>query len=267
MPRFLIFIAGLLFAGATVAEERPNVVLIFLDDAGWADFHPFGDPSYETPHVQRLADQGGRYNSFFVPQAICSASRASLMTGCYPGRTKMFGAHAPRERGLDPKWMTMGQVFQQAGYQTGWFGKWHLGDTYPDRPMDRGFDKSIWHKGWGLQSEIEFDNDYYETRYIDSLNVKQSTKYCSNLWFDEAMDWMGEMNDKDKPFLTYIALNAPHGPFHSTMQDYKKYEDQVEDESVASFLGMITNIDRNFKRLNAWLDTNNLTRNTKEAEW
>jgi len=76
------------------------------------------------------------------------------------------------------------------------------------------------------------------------------------------MDWMGEMNDKDKPFLTYIALNAPHGPFHSTMQDYKKYEDQVEDESVASFLGMITNIDRNFKRLNAWLDTNNLTRNT-----
>ena len=79
----------------------PNIVVIFLDDAGWSDFRPFGTPAYPTPHVDELASEGCRFNNFYVPQAVCSASRAALLTGCWPGRTQMFGAHGPRARGLE----------------------------------------------------------------------------------------------------------------------------------------------------------------------
>ncbi|MFC1636562.1 sulfatase-like hydrolase/transferase, partial [Planctomycetota bacterium] len=78
--------------------KPPNVVIIFLDDSGWADFQPFGTPSYKTPNVERLAKEGCRFDQFYVPQAVCSASRSALLSGCYPGRTKVFGAHGPKAR-------------------------------------------------------------------------------------------------------------------------------------------------------------------------
>ena len=124
------------------AVRKPNVVIIFLDDSGWADFHPFGKPPYPTPNVERLARQGCAFRNFYVPQAICSASRSALLTGCYPGRTKMFGAHGPRARGVDPGFATIGQVMQKAGYKTAVFGKWHIGDQPDTRPPARGFDES-----------------------------------------------------------------------------------------------------------------------------
>ena len=95
--------------------KKPNFVFIFLDDSGWADFHPFGSPAYHTPNVERLAAEGCRFNNFYVPQAICSASRSALLSGCYPGRTKVVGAHGPGARGLDPKYETLGQVMKSAG--------------------------------------------------------------------------------------------------------------------------------------------------------
>ena len=100
--------------GAVAA--KPNVVIIFLDDSGYADFHPFGNPPYPTPNVERLAKQGCAFHNFYVPQAICSASRSALLTGCYPGRTKMFGAHGPGARGVDPQFATLGQVLRKAGH-------------------------------------------------------------------------------------------------------------------------------------------------------
>src|SRR5215469_924240 len=108
------------FAGSLKAQSArpPNFVLIFLDDSGWADFHPFGNPAYRTPNVERLAGQGCAFHNFYVTQAVCSASRSSLLSGCYPGRTKVFGAIGPRARGLDPKYATMGEVFHSRGYRT-----------------------------------------------------------------------------------------------------------------------------------------------------
>src|SRR6516165_6835399 len=124
------------------SEKLPNFVLIFLDDSGWADFKPFGSPAYRTPHVEQLASEGCRFNNFYVPQAVCSASRSALLSGCYPGRTKVFGAHGPRARGLDPKYATLGQVMKSRGYATAVFGKWHIGDQPDTRPPARGFDES-----------------------------------------------------------------------------------------------------------------------------
>src|SRR4051812_40393328 len=85
-------------ARAAADGATPNFVIILLDDSGWSDFHPFGAPAYQTPNVERLASQGCRFNNFYVPQAICSASRSALLSGCYPSRTKVFGAHGPRAR-------------------------------------------------------------------------------------------------------------------------------------------------------------------------
>ena len=103
--------------------KKPNVVIIFLDDSGYSDFNPFGKVDIETPNVQQLANEGVRYTNFHVPQAVCSASRSALMTACYPGRTKVFGAHGPNEKCLDTIFPTMGEIFKTAGYKTGLFGK------------------------------------------------------------------------------------------------------------------------------------------------
>ena len=133
--------------------QKPNIVIIFLDDSGYSDFHPFGNPPYPTPNVDKLVSQGCQFHDFYVPQAICSASRSALLSGCYPGRTRVFGAHPPGARGLDPKFATMGQVLKTAGYRTAVFGKWHIGDQPDTRPPARGFDESC-----GLM----YSNDMWE---------------------------------------------------------------------------------------------------------
>ncbi|MFP6598484.1 MAG: sulfatase-like hydrolase/transferase, partial [Candidatus Hydrogenedentota bacterium] len=159
MFKFLCILTPILVSISTcftpaIAQDRPpNVVIIFLDDSGWADFQPFGDTAYLTPNVQQLANEGARFNRFYVPQAICSASRSALMTGCYPGRTRMFGAHGPYARGLDPKFDTLGTVLKRRGYSTAIFGKWHIGDLPETRPLARGFDENI-----GLM----YSNDMWE---------------------------------------------------------------------------------------------------------
>ena len=137
----------------SLKNNKPNVVIIFLDDSGWSDFEPFGQKRIKTPNVNRLAQEGVVYRNFYVPQAICSASRAALLTGCYPGRTKVFNAHAPKERGLSPDFPTMAEIYNADGYKTGIFGKWHLGDQEDTRPHQRGFDVS---------SGLMYSNDMWE---------------------------------------------------------------------------------------------------------
>ena len=127
---------------AATTPAKPNIVIIFLDDSGFADFVPFGNPEYPTPNVQKLAAEGCRFTNFHVPQAICSASRGALLTGCYPERTKLFGADGPRSRGMDPKWPTIAQILKPRGYKSAVFGKWHIGDQPETRPPARGFDES-----------------------------------------------------------------------------------------------------------------------------
>ncbi|MEO1994316.1 MAG: sulfatase-like hydrolase/transferase, partial [Planctomycetaceae bacterium] len=138
---------------AAEAAAPPNIVIVFLDDSGWGDFRPFGQPKYDTPHVRKLAEEGRVFKNFYVPQGICSASRSALLSGCYPGRTKIFGAHAPRARGLDPRFATMGEVLKRQGYATAVFGKWHIGDRPETRPPARGFSESC-----GLM----YSNDMWE---------------------------------------------------------------------------------------------------------
>ena len=246
--RLLIFV----FAAGAWAADRPNVIIIFTDDQGYGDLSCHGNPILETPNFDKLHSESVRFDNFHVAP-VCTPSRSELMTGLYAMRNK--AGMVPAGRNLMRRdIVTMPEVFAANGYETGLFGKWHLGDTYPHRPMDRGFQRVVWHKGWGLASEIEYDNDYYYTRYLDEMEVKYSDRFCANLWFDEAMKWMDQQIAAKQPFFSYIALNTPHSPFHALEKDYDKYKDHVDDPNVAHFFGLISNADDNYGRLDSWLE-------------
>ncbi|HMR93359.1 MAG TPA: arylsulfatase, partial [Chitinophagaceae bacterium] len=240
--------------------RRPHVIIVLSDDQGYGDFSIHGNPVLKTPALDQLHNESIRFSNFHVAP-LCTPTRGQLMSGLDAMNNK--ASTVLTGRGLMRRDVAiMPEIFRVNGYRTGIFGKWHLGDSYPDRPMDRGFDKSIWTKGWGLLSETEYDNDYYKTRYMDSLDTKYSGKYCSDLWFDEAMNWMETEKDKGMPLFTYIALNAPHGPFHAPAVDAALYRDKVPDENAANFFGMIANIDQNMQRLDQWLQRTGLKENT-----
>ncbi len=205
---------------ATTNPEKPNVVIIFLDDSGFSDFTPFGQVDIETPNVQKLSEEGVSFTNFHVPQAICSASRSALMTGSYPERTKVFGAHGPKERGLDTIFPTMGEIFKHAGYKTGIFGKWHLGDQPDTRPHARGFQETaglmysndMWKhhpenpEYWGRFPIQYWKNGKVTIEDVGIPEQKQLTK-----WYTEsAVDFINR-NSK-APFLLYLPHSMPHVP-------------------------------------------------------
>jgi arylsulfatase A len=204
----------------TKTNKQPNFVIIFLDDSGWADFKPFGNPNYPTANVQRLAQEGCCFHNFYVPQAVCSASRASLLTGCFPGRTKVFGAHGPEAKGLDPKFATIGEVLKTKGYRTGIFGKWHVGDQPETRPPARGFDESCGlmysNDMWKFHPESpeywgQWPLQFWENGKITIESVTQKEQKMLTTWYTEhAVDFINK--NKENPFFLYVPHSMPHVP-------------------------------------------------------
>jgi arylsulfatase A len=203
------------------AQRRPpNFVIIFLDDAGFADFRPFGEPDYPTPEVERLASQGCVFNNFYVPQAVCSASRSALLTGCYPGRTKVFGAHPPRARGLEPQFATLAEVLKPRGYRTACFGKWHLGDQPDTRPHARGFDESsgIMYSNdmWEFHPErpeafSKYPLHFWENGRVKIERVTPEHQPMFTTWFTEhSVDFIAR--NRNNPFFLYVPHPMPHVP-------------------------------------------------------
>ena len=200
--------------------KQPNFVIIFLDDSGYSDFRPFGQPAYPTPNVERLASQGCRFNNFYVPQAVCSASRSALLSGCYPGRTKVFGAHPPGARGLDPKFATMGEVLKAGGYRTAVFGKWHIGDQPDTRPPARGFDESCGlmysNDMWEFHPEnpkaySKFPLHFWENGTVKIVRMTKEHQPMLTTWYTEhAVDFI--QRNKSNPFLLYVPQSMPHVP-------------------------------------------------------
>ena len=200
--------------------EKPNIVIIFLDDSGWGDFEPFAKSQYSTPNVRQLAEEGRTFHNFYVPQAICSASRGALLTGCYPERTRLFGAHAPRERGLNPAFATIGELLQKNGYKTAFYGKWHIGDHPETRPPERGFDESfgimysndMWAahpsnpERWGRHPLQLWENGAVK---IDSVTAGHQ-KYFTTWFTEKSVDFINR--HKNHPFLLYVPHPMPHVP-------------------------------------------------------
>jgi len=200
-------------------SRQPNFVIMFLDDSGWADFRPFWPTEYPTPNVEKLARQGCCYRQFYVPQAICSASRASLLTGCYPGRTNVFGAIPPRARGLDPSFATFGEVFREAGYTTAVFGKWHVGDQPETRPPARGFDEScglmysndMWRHHPGTRVFDKYPLQFWENGRVIIEDVSPEQQRQLTTWYTEhAVSFIHRHSAE--PFFLYIPHSMPHVP-------------------------------------------------------
>ncbi|MBE0659190.1 MAG: sulfatase-like hydrolase/transferase [Bryobacteraceae bacterium] len=202
------------------SSARPNFVIIFLDDAGYADFHPFARPPYSTPNVARLASEGCRFTNFYVPQAVCSASRSALLSGCFPERTRVFGAHGPRQRGLDPKYATLGNVMQSSGYQTAVFGKWHIGDQDDTRPHARGFSESAGlmysNDMWEFHPENPKAYSKFPLQYWNDgkVTIERVTpdhqQHLTNWYTTRAVDFI--RRNKSNPFLLYVPHSMPHVP-------------------------------------------------------
>jgi arylsulfatase A-like enzyme len=224
-PRSMILAAVLVFTLFSslrlTAAEQPNIVLIFLDDAGYSDFHPFGNPPYETPSVQKLASEGVRYTRFYVPQAVCSASRASLLTGCYPHHTRVVGALGLGAAGLDPKFPTLAEVLKKSGYATAHFGKWHIGDQPATRPMARGFDE---HAGLLVSNDMwrqnpawkQRDSDnalpYWENGAIKIPDIQPEDQKHLTAWATDGATRFIRAQAKKQPFFLYVAHSMPHVP-------------------------------------------------------
>jgi arylsulfatase A-like enzyme len=199
--------------------QKPNIVIIFLDDSGYADFRPFGKTPYPTPNVERLASEGCQFHQFYVPQAICSASRSALLSGCYPGRTGVVGAHSPGARGLDPSFATMGEVLKTAGYRTAVFGKWHIGDQPETRPPARGFDEScglmysndMWEFHPQNPDRFRTPLHFWENGKIKVERMTKKEQPMLTTWYTEhAVDFV--RRNKSNPFLLYVPHSMPHVP-------------------------------------------------------
>lgn len=216
------------------------------DDQGYGDLGCHGNPVIKTPNLDRLYTQSVRLTDFHV-SPTCSPTRAALMTGHYCNRTGVW--HTIMGRSLLRKdEVTMADVFSASGYRAGIFGKWHLGDNYPFRPQDRGFDEVLIHGGGGVgQGPDYWGNDYFDDTYIHNGKLEKFTGYCTDIWFDAAMDFI-EAN-KDRPFFCYLPTNAPHGPYNIAEKYSQPYRDKGVPGNQANFYGMITNIDENMGRL------------------
>jgi arylsulfatase A-like enzyme len=241
------------------SPQKPNVIIILTDDQGYGDFSLYGNPILKTPFMDRLASESTRLTDFHVTP-VCTPTRSQLMTGidCLHNLACAVTAGRTVPRRDFPM---MAEFFRKGGYATGIFGKWHLGHAYPDRPMDKGFDKCIWFKGWGLQSEIEFDNDYASPRYLDGMEEKNASAYCTDFWFGEAIAWMKQQKEKGKPFFTYLPTNAVHMPIWPPESYADLYKGKTDPETAAYF-AMVANLDDNIGKLDDWLKKNDLYKNT-----
>jgi len=244
---------------ASGQTDQPNVVLVMTDDQGYGDLGCHGNAEIRTPNLDKLYAQSTRLTNFHVGPT-CAPTRAALMTGRYANRTGVW--HTVMGRSLLRKdEVTMADVFSAAGYRTGIFGKWHLGDNCPFRPQDRGFGEVLIHGGGGVgQTPDYWGNDYFDDIYLHNGKRKKFSGYCTDVWFDGAMKFI-ETN-KGRPFFCYVPTNAPHAPYYVADNYSKPYRDKGIEENRAEFYGMVTNIDDNMGRLMARLKELGLERNT-----
>jgi arylsulfatase A-like enzyme len=239
---------------------KPNVILVITDDQGYGDMGHTGNPIIKTPAIDAFASEAVSLTNYHVG-TTCAPTRAGLLTGRNCNRNGVWhtimGASI-----LNREEVTIADVFQENGYKTGMFGKWHLGDNHPFVPEDRGFQETFYHGGGGVgQTPDYWNNDYFNDTYFRNGTPEKVEGYCTDVWFDEAIKFVE--SKKDDQFLCYLSLNAPHSPFNVPQEYYDLYKDEESLlESQKRFYGMITNIDDNFAKLLKKLDDLQIAKNT-----
>jgi arylsulfatase A-like enzyme len=207
---------AIVFLGAAADKPKPNFVIIFTDDQGYQDVGCFGSPDIQTPNLDRMAAEGVRFTDFYVGQPVCSASRAALMTGCFPCRVGILGALGPKSKiGINANEKTIAEVLKPRGYATAIYGKWHLGDSPQFLPTHHGFDEYFGlpysNDMWPKHPSSKFpDLPLIEGDRVVQYNPDQ---HFLTTWYTEhAVDFIHR--NKDGPFFLYVAHNMPHVPLH-----------------------------------------------------
>ncbi len=260
----LLFASGLLHADG-LAGKRPNIIFILTDDQGFGDISANGNPILKTPNLDRLHDEGVRFTDFHV-SPTCSPTRSVLLTGRHEFKNGVTHTIFERER-MTTDAITLPQVLQAAGYKTGIFGKWHLGDEDDHQPERRGFDEVFIHGGGGIGQHYACScadapgNTYFSPVIKHNGRFEKTTGYCTDVFFTQAEKWIETVKGK-QPFYAYIATNAPHAPLQVRDEDLARYKDKVDDLPTAKFFGMVANIDDNIGTLLAKLNEWGLEENT-----
>lgn len=228
------------------------------DDQGYGDLGCTGNPWIQTPCIDALAAESLRCENFHV-QPLCTPTRGAIMSGRRPLRNGAWGTCWGRSI-LKSGQSTLPELFAAAGYRTGMFGKWHLGDNYPYRPQDRGFQHVVAHKGGGVGQVPDFwGNDYFDDTYFHNGTPVAHAGYCTDVWFAEARKFITRC--KEEPFFCYIATNAPHSPYLVEPRYADPYR-SVPGIQAPEFYGMIANIDENIGALRGFLEEQALSEET-----
>lgn len=243
---------------ASPGGDRPNVLLVITDDQGYGDAGFNGNPILKTPNLDALAASGVSFTDFLA-SPTCSPSRATLMTGRHEFRSGV--THTIEGRNvLRDGVPTMAEAFRKAGYRTGIFGKWHLGEPRPFHPLDRGFEHALLVGGGAVGQTPDFwGNTMFDPHLQENGGWKPYKGYMTDILADEALAWI--RRDRE-PWFCYLALNAPHEPLQVGEEWAKPYLDAGLPPRLAKFYGMIANLDAQLGRLLAGLDSDGLARRT-----
>jgi arylsulfatase len=238
-----------------LAGKRPNIIIVLTDDQGYGDLGRNGNPVIKTPNLDKMYDEAVRFEDFHV-SPTCSPTRSSLMSGKHEFKNGITHTIHERER-MSLKTTTLPQLLRDAGYTTGIFGKWHLGDEDAYQPDKRGFDEVFIHGGGGIGQHYPGScadapgNKYFDPVIKHNGKFEKTTGYCTDVFFGQATKWI-ESAKGGKPFFVYITPNAPHAPLDCPPEYEKMYAGKLKPNE-AKFLGMITNIDDNVGKLLAKL--------------
>ncbi|MDZ8117005.1 arylsulfatase [Pontiella agarivorans] len=264
-------LAATLFAGAVAADSlknaRPNIIFVMTDDQG-SNLSFMGHPYIETPHIDRFAKQSLYFKEYHVSPS-CAPTRAALMSGRHEFRNGV--THTVHERELMAlSTTTFPQLLQRAGYTTGIFGKWHLGDQEAYLPVNRGFDEVLVHGAGGIGQAYSGSNfdfppnrgkgskaKYFDPVLLHNDTIVQTKGYCTDLFFNAALGWIKKNHEADKPYFAYISPNAPHSPLIAPKESYDRIAKRhPELKKVSGRYAMIERIDDNFglmmKKLKEW---------------
>lgn len=258
----MVIVTGITQAQASspLAGKRPNIIFIITDDQGYGDISTHGSPILKTPNLDRLHDEGVRFTDFHV-SPTCAPTRAVLMTGRHEFRNGVTHTIYERER-LTLDAVTLAQTLKSAGYTTGIFGKWHLGDEPEYWPSARGFDEMFIHGAGGIGQSYPGScgdvpgNSYFDPTILHNGTFVKTSGYCTDVFFQQALKWIGEVKGK-QPFYCQISTNAPHTPLDVKPEDEARYIGKVspppangkgpfnQPGATEKFYGMIANIDDN----------------------
>ena len=236
-----------------LAGKRPNIIFIITDDQGYGDISAHGNPIIKTPALDRLFQEGVRFTDFQV-SPTCSPTRSAIMTGRHEFKNGVTHTILERER-LTLQATTLPQILQSAGYKTGIFGKWHLGDESEYQPNRRGFDEVYIHGGGGIGQIYPGScgdapgNTYFDPAILHNGKFVKTKGYCTDLFFRQALTWIDSQRQQEQPFFAYIATNAPHSPLVTRPEDQAMFAGRELGEDAEKFFGMVHNIDQNIGHL------------------